>query len=189
MSLTAAELALINTSNLSIGNSSAGALTINAPLAFATLDNLTLSSGTSITQSASAPILLQKTLPTTGQRVGTLGAFAGTGTVDLRAANEVPGPPLGAGLAITGSAGSGNFQFTNALPTRLQGVSVSVSGGGTVLISSGLFAPLPLPPPAPPAGGTDNNLQSALLAALDRAIEFPEKAKSESEGDARAVCD
>ena len=185
MSLTAAELALINTSNLTIGNGSAGALTINAPIAFATLDNLTLNSGTSITQSAGAPILLQKTLPTTGQRVGNLSASAGTGTVDLRAAgNELPG-------ILSGTAG--NFFFSNALPMKLQNVQASsVIVGGQVLVGSGLFGPLPPPPPPPPApsaGGADNNLQSALLAALDRATDFPEKEKSESEGDARAVCD
>src|SRR4029450_10003293 len=113
MSLTAAELLFIDTDVLTIGSSGAGPLTINATVAFPTLDQLILRSNASITQAAGAPILLQKTLPT-GQRVGTLAAFSNTGVVVLRAANEIPGSPSSPFIdAITGSVGSGNNFFFN----------------------------------------------------------------------------
>ncbi|HZM45686.1 MAG TPA: hypothetical protein VFC14_12695, partial [Burkholderiales bacterium] len=158
MSLTAAELALINSNFLTIGSNNSGALAINAPVTSATLDQLTLRSGSSITQSPGAPILLQK-VTATGQRVGNLSAFAGTGGVDLRAAgNEVPG-------VVQGSAGTGqNFLFNNSLPTKLQ--NISASAGGKVLVNSGLFGPLP--PPLPEGGSVDFDFQAQLLAAIDK---------------------
>src|SRR5262249_38051539 len=161
--LTQTELALINADSLTIGNSSSGAMSIVAPVAFPTLNTLSLNSGTSIIQSASAPILLQKTLPVTGQRVGSLTANASTGTVDLRAPNEEPGCPAPAGgIAIAGFAGSGSFLFNDVLPIKLQPISASASLGSP-LINGGLFGPLP-----PPllTGGEDTNLQANLLAAI-----------------------
>jgi hypothetical protein len=181
--LTAAELALIDTDFLTIGNSSAGAMTINAPVAFLTLDQLTLISGAGIIQGAGAPILLQKTLPITGRRVGTLAAFGGTGTVDLRAANEVPGSPSSPFVdTITGSAGSGrNFFFNNVLPMKLQDIGASAFSGGKVLVNSGLFGPLPPPPVFFFLEGGGPNLDAQLIASINDLLEINDKFKDEEE--------
>jgi len=130
LSLTAVELALIDTDVLTIGNSSAGPLTVSAPFTSATLDQLRLISGGAIIQSPGAVITLSDPAG------GALQLTSSSGGVSLIEANSVSG-------FLSGSAsGSGSdFAFNNVLPMKLQ--NISVSAADKVLISGGIAGALP----------------------------------------------
>lgn len=144
-SLTAAELALLQVETLSIGNSSSGPLSINAPITSSTIQQLNLSSSGDITQSLSAPITLSysSTDPQTGfvTPLAGLNVFSSAGKVDLPADNNVNN-------SVTGQAGGStqNFVFKNTSPLKLQNVSTEIGFAptGKALFNSppGKFVPV-----------------------------------------------
>lgn len=144
-SLTAAELALLQVETLSIGSSSSGPLSINAPISSSTIQQLNLSSNGDITQSLSAPITLSyaSTDSQTGfvTPLAGLNVFSSAGKVDLPADNNVNN-------SVTGQAGGSlqNFVFKNTSPLKLQNVSTEIGFAptGKTLFNSppGTFVPV-----------------------------------------------
>jgi len=163
-SLTPSELALLDTDILTIGSTSAGPLTVNAPISSSTLQQLSLQSNGDITQSPTAPIVLSYSVtnPQTGfvQPAATLNVVSNSGKVELAAANDVNN-------SVTGRAGGStqNFVFNNLSPLKLQNVSTEIGFAptGKALLSSppGTFVPR-----APTSLQQQQAIDAALAAIL-----------------------
>jgi hypothetical protein len=155
LSITAAEVNQVTASSLVIGNTSAGPLTVTAPIAPTGVTNLFLQSGGAITQSPGATIVTRKVVNDDVQ--GGLSVTARG--VDLREANDV-------GTFLSGNAfgTKSDFFFNNVGPLKLQQVSVSFTGKRR--INAGLFeAPIP-------TSEFDESLQNPMIAWLYRSTDF-----------------
>jgi filamentous hemagglutinin family protein len=160
LSLTPAEINLITASSLTVGSTSAGPLTVTAPIAPTGVTNLTLQSGGAITQSPGAAIVTRKVVNNVVQ--GTLGVVA-LGNVNLREANDV-----GTFLSGSTSGVKQDFDFNNVGPLKVQQVSVSVSGKRR--INSAFFVPSISGPEF------DDSVLSAIntaIAAVDQSTQMP----------------
>jgi hypothetical protein len=126
-SLSSSEISLIDTDQLSIGNTNAGDLVVNAPLT-GTFESLSLSSGGNVTQTPGSTITVRRVDPNDPSNVsGSLSVFA-RGTINLPEANDVA-------VSLSGQAsGTANdFVFNNVSPLKLQNVS-GVFATGKLLI-------------------------------------------------------
>jgi len=171
--LTPSELALLDTDILNIGNSSAGAIGINAPITSSTIQQLSLTSNSDITQTSNAPITLSYTAPNnqTGfvEPAATLNVVSTTGKVDLAADNNI-------NKAVTGQAGGSqqNFVFKNLSPLKLQNVSAEIglapTGKALFNVPVGNFVPVN------PASLQEQLALDAALAAILQAGETQKNA-------------
>src|SRR5262249_19183656 len=131
-------------------------------------------SGSSITQSPAAPIVLTL-VNTSGQRIGNLtvqsfGTGNGNAGISLTAANEIPG------LISFGTSGTNNnFAFVNTLPTRLQSLN-NLGVSGRLQFASGSFVP-----PIPQELDSEFDFQAQLLAALNDLAKLNDVLDSEKE--------
>lgn len=164
-SLSTSELALLSVEDLTIGSTSAGPLTINAPITSPTLQSLTLRAGGDITQLATAPIVLSYAFvdSETGfvQPAAQLDVRSTSGKVELPADNNV-------NFSVTGRAGGSgqNFVFNNLSPLKLQNLNTEsgYAPTGRLLFNS------PAGSLAPASGSTaaqDLLLDSAIAAILE----------------------
>ncbi|MCC6533052.1 MAG: filamentous hemagglutinin N-terminal domain-containing protein [Burkholderiales bacterium] len=157
-SIDANELARINTANLTVGSTSAGALSVNAPITSSTLQSLSLRSGGDITQQPTAPIVLTYVTvdPHSGfaQPAATLSVTSASGEINLPADNNV-------NSRVLGQAGGANknFVFKNVSPLKIQNLSSEL-----------VFAPtgkvrFNAPPGSLVVSPVSGNIQDALVDA------------------------
>jgi filamentous hemagglutinin family protein len=170
-SVSVAELGLINTDSLIIGNNTAGVLTVNAPIGPFVYDFLSLRSGGNVTQTAGSTITVRNVNP--------LNPLLVTGALDVQSGGKIILPENNnIAVSVSGSAaGTGNnFEFNNISPLKLQNVT-GVFATGKVLIS------------APPGslvlagGGTEGpaDIISSILKAQDTQNAADEEAEERKE--------
>jgi len=172
-SVNTGELALITADSLTIGNTTAGPLTVNAAIGPFTYDSLSLRSGADVTQTPGSTITVRVTDPLNPLNVsGSLNVTAG-GKIILPELNDIA-------VSVSGTAsGTGNnFEFNNITPLKLQNVTGVFATSGKVLLSAppGTFV---FPPSG---GGADRDaLLDAALAALLKATDTQKNADKDAE--------
>jgi hypothetical protein len=141
-SVTQSELALIDTTQVTLGSNSAGDLTVNAPIDAINFESLVLRSGGDVTQTPGSTItvrVVETTDPLT--YAGSLSVFSG-GAITLPEANDIA-------VSVSGSASgvATDFVFNNVSPLRLQNVT-GVFASGRVLLRSATSTSSPAAPQA-----------------------------------------
>jgi hypothetical protein len=172
-SVDTTELALIDTGQLTVGSTSGGDLTVNAPIGPFAYDSLELRSGGDVSQVPGATITVRNVDPNNPNNVtGSLRVVAG-GTINLPEANDIA-------VSISGNASGtdNNFVFNNITPLRLQNVSGIFASGKVVVRTA-------TPPPFSPSdsGSSPGVLDpsNAVLVGLEKAANPGEDLKKSTE--------
>jgi len=170
-SVNTGELGMIAADSLTIGNTTAGPLTVNAAIGPFTYDSLSLRSGSNVTQTPGSTITVRVTDPLNPLNVtGSLNVTAG-GKILLPEMNDIA-------VLVSGTAsGTGNnFEFNNITPLKLQNVTGVFATSGKVLLRAppGTFV-------FPSTGGPDRDaLLDAALAALLKASDTQKNADKDA---------
>ena len=183
LSIPNSTLSLINARQLTIGNGTAGNLTVASAIGPFIFDSLSLTTGGSISQLPGATITVSNPNPTNPSLppTGSLNVSAG-GPITLTESNNIA-------QSLTGntSAPGNSFLFNNVGPLKLQNVTASASFG-TVRISSGVTPSVPSTPIGPPPqGSTTQDPVDDILNTILQPDKLQQQLDKESEAQADAA--